>query len=227
MKPLKDKWLRIIGTPICGWVIAFGVWLWAPETHAASFSIHYLIIISVVAFSWYVCRFLLIRTRKKYPGFKESLKRFPISLVNYSGVILIVLVIQILVVNALNVYKSALGFEYSMKEYLISLITAYIVAGIYEALYFFEQWVDNEKAAERLKLEAMHSQLESLKNQVKPHFLFNSLNSLMALIDEDKFKAKKFLEELSRVYRYLLQSNEKELFPLRRNLTSARLTVSS
>ena len=214
MKSLKDKWLRIVGIPIASGIIAFGAWLWEPTTHAVPFILHFFIIAAVVLSSWHICRILLIRTRRKYPDFKESLKRLPISLVKYSAVLFCALGIQILFIDAFDVYKTKMGFQYWMKEYIISLVTAYIVAGIYEARYFFEQWVDNEKAAERLKIEAMHSQLESLKNQVKPHFLFNSLNSLMALIDEDKRKAKKFLQELSRVYRYLLQSNEKQLVSL-------------
>jgi LytS/YehU family sensor histidine kinase len=57
-------------------------------------------------------------------------------------------------------------------------------------------------------------QLDSLKNQVKPHFLFNSLNTLTALVEKDTTAAVTFIAQLSKVYRYLLQSNEKELILL-------------
>jgi LytS/YehU family sensor histidine kinase len=221
MKPLKDKWLQIIGTPVAALVAAGGSWLWEPATRNTSFLLHYSIMFLLVVVCWYFCRIFLIRTRQKYPGFKESFKRVPISLAIYSIIIFVVLGIHLLIVNTLNVYKVILGFEYWMKLYLFALFNCYMVAGIYETLYFFEQWVDSQKVTERLKLEAMHSQLESLKNQVKPHFLFNSLNSLMALIDEDQTKAKKFLQELSSVYRYLLQSNEKTLVTLSEELEFA------
>ena len=59
--------------------------------------------------------------------------------------------------------------------------------------------------AENLKKENLQSQLEGLKGQVNPHFLFNSLNSLSSLISEDPEKAEKFLDEMSKVYRYLLR----------------------
>ena len=60
----------------------------------------------------------------------------------------------------------------------------------------------------------MQSQLEGLKDQVNPHFLFNSLNSLSSLISEDPEKAEKFLDEMSKVYRYLLRTNEEGLTTL-------------
>lgn len=60
----------------------------------------------------------------------------------------------------------------------------------------------------------MQSQLESLKTQINPHFLFNNLNSLSSLITTDSEQAERFLDELSSVYRYLLQQNNRDLCPL-------------
>jgi two-component system LytT family sensor kinase len=65
-----------------------------------------------------------------------------------------------------------------------------------------------------LKKENLQSQLDSLKQQVNPHFLFNSLNTLSSLMRKDVNKAEKFLDELSKVYRYLLRNNEGELINL-------------
>lgn len=80
---------------------------------------------------------------------------------------------------------------------------------------------DGKKAtvlAEQLKRENLQTQLDSLKAQVNPHFLFNSLNSLSSLISEDAEKAEKFLDELSKVYRYLLRNNEDDLTTLAEEL---------
>jgi LytS/YehU family sensor histidine kinase len=57
----------------------------------------------------------------------------------------------------------------------------------------------------------MHSQLLGLKSQMNPHFLFNSLNSLSSLIQENSDKAEEFLDHMSKVYRYLLRNNEEKL----------------
>jgi LytS/YehU family sensor histidine kinase len=65
----------------------------------------------------------------------------------------------------------------------------------------------------------LQTQFDSLKGQVNPHFLFNSLNSLSSLISIDPQKAEQFVEELSSVYRYLLKSNERELNTLKEEIS--------
>ena len=89
---------------------------------------------------------------------------------------------------------------------------------LFEFIHQLKQWKQNIIAAERLRIENLQTQLDSLKKQVNPHFLFNSLNALLALIDEDSEKAGKFVQEMSQVYRYLLQTNEKPLITLRQEL---------
>jgi hypothetical protein len=93
-----------------------------------------------------------------------------------------------------------------------------LVAAFYEFLFYMEAWKKATQEAEELKKINLMIQLESLKNQVKPHFLFNSLNTLTALVEKDTNQAVKFISELAQVYRYLLQSNEKELIPLNQEL---------
>lgn len=93
-----------------------------------------------------------------------------------------------------------------------------LVAAFYELLFYMEAWKKATQEAEELKKINLMVQLESLKNQVKPHFLFNSLNTLTALVEKDAAKAVKFISELAQVYRYLLQSNEKELIALDQEL---------
>jgi hypothetical protein len=102
--------------------------------------------------------------------------------------------------------------------YVFGLFYTYLygllVAGFYELLFYMDAWQKANREAEELKKANLSSQLDSLKNQVKPHFLFNSLNTLTALVEKDTAQAVKFIAELSKVYRYLLQSNEKELISL-------------
>lgn len=89
-----------------------------------------------------------------------------------------------------------------------------LAASFHEAAAFYERWKKAAILTEQLKRENLQSQLDSLKAQVNPHFLFNSLNSLSSLISEDSEKAEKFLDELSKVYRYLLRNNEDHLTTL-------------
>jgi LytS/YehU family sensor histidine kinase len=75
---------------------------------------------------------------------------------------------------------------------------------------------------EQLKKEYMQSQLLGLKSQVNPHFLFNSLNSLSSLISENQQEAEKFLDEMSKVYRYLLRNSDDQLVTLDTELQFVR-----
>jgi LytS/YehU family sensor histidine kinase len=70
------------------------------------------------------------------------------------------------------------------------------------------------KENEQLSMANRQIRLQGLKSQVNPHFLFNSLNSLSSLVDEDEDKAEKFLDELSKVYRYMLRTEDDELVTL-------------
>jgi two-component system, LytTR family, sensor kinase len=93
-----------------------------------------------------------------------------------------------------------------------------IVLAIFVGIYLFQKWKIALLESEQLKRERLQTQLDSLKNQVNPHFLFNSLNSLSVLIEDDQPKAQRFVYELARVYRYLLQSDDKELTDVKSEL---------
>ncbi|GCC53011.1 hypothetical protein SanaruYs_32520 [Chryseotalea sanaruensis] len=79
---------------------------------------------------------------------------------------------------------------------------------------FLLQWRKSAVDAERYQKESMTATYESLKSQVNPHFLFNSLNALTNLVYEDQDKAAKFIKQLSEVYRYVLDTRDKELVPI-------------
>ena len=71
---------------------------------------------------------------------------------------------------------------------------------------------------EMLKQQSLQNELAALKNQVNPHFLFNSLNSLSLLVREDQNAAGKFINKLSFLYRYILQSKDHDMVPLKEEL---------
>lgn len=104
------------------------------------------------------------------------------------------------------------------------------IAYVYSAIIslFFYYFVERERSKKRLQAELLRSaklqkenfqaQLESLKNQVNPHFLFNSLNVLGSLIPKNPDKAVKFVEKLSDVYRSFLDHSPQMLVPLHKEL---------
>ncbi len=90
----------------------------------------------------------------------------------------------------------------------------FLVTAIIYAKSFFNEWRERVIQSETLKQEAIALQYQVMQNQVNPHFLFNSLNTLGSLIDIDSKKAKEFTRELSMYYRELLYFKDKDLIPL-------------
>lgn len=92
---------------------------------------------------------------------------------------------------------------------LVGIIITIVSESLWELMYIMDRY--KESAAEKEMMEMIHLKQEfnNLKQKVNPHFLFNSFNTLSSLIEEDEERAEKFLDELSKVYRYLLRNNEK------------------
>jgi two-component system LytT family sensor kinase len=86
------------------------------------------------------------------------------------------------------------------------------------AIFIFIQWQDSLKREQQLREENLIFQNETLKNQVNPHFLFNSLNTLSSLIATQPETADRFIERLSSIYRYILENSTKNKVPLQKEL---------
>jgi LytS/YehU family sensor histidine kinase len=102
----------------------------------------------------------------------------------------------------------------SLKYGIPAVIITFLIVSFISAHKFFISWRQLAVNEEKVKKEAVVSQYESLKNQVNPHFLFNSLNVLNTLIYKDQDEAAKFVKQLSNVYRYVLDVKDQELVSL-------------
>lgn len=99
-----------------------------------------------------------------------------------------------------------------------TLLISFIISLIFTAIGFFNAWKQSFVRAEKLKVEMMAYKYESLRNQINPHFLFNSLNVLSDLVYDDQALAVKFIRQMSDLFRYVLDSRDKELVPLKDEL---------
>jgi LytS/YehU family sensor histidine kinase len=119
-------------------------------------------------------------------------------------------------------YFNFLGYQLNENRYqwvlVVGLVLNIFTTFLHEGVSGFEKWKATLTETEQLKREYIQSCLLGLKSQVNPHFLFNSLNSLSSLIHEDEKKAEDFLNEMSKVYRYLLRNNEEKLVKLNTEL---------
>ncbi len=98
------------------------------------------------------------------------------------------------------------------KICLIVALTASVLILVVEfAIQIFQKWRQSLVEIERYKSQTMQAKLDNLKHQVNPHFLFNNMSVLTSLIYKDQDKAADFVQQLSKVYRYLLDQTSSEL----------------
>jgi sensor histidine kinase YesM len=127
--------------------------------------------------------------------------------------------ISTVVYTFLAMYLVTVAYERSFDISLPSGVLVSVLITIFISLFmhakaFLHNWRKAAIEAEKYQQESMAARYESLKNQVNPHFLFNSLNALSNLVYEDENKAAMFIDELAGVYRYVLETQDKDVVPV-------------
>jgi len=108
--------------------------------------------------------------------------------------------------------------KWSLRYSYIAILISFAISLIFTAVGFFQNWKDSLLEAERVRAEMLMYKYESLQNQINPHFLFNSFNVLSDLVYEDQQKAVDFIRQMSQLFRYVLDSRDKELVPIKEEL---------
>ena len=108
------------------------------------------------------------------------------------------------------------------ENYIVSSIFTFIILLIVHFIYLYKWYQENKLKEQKIIAGSASAQFESLKNQIDPHFLFNSLNVLSSLIEENPDAAQKFTTSLSKVYRYVLEQKDKDLVSVEEELKFAK-----
>ena len=109
--------------------------------------------------------------------------------------------------------------------YVIALLITIVVTVFFHAVYFYRSLQDKKVKEQKIIAGTASAKFDALKNQLDPHFLFNSLNVLTSLIEEDPDQAQKFTTSLSKVYRYVLEQKNKDLVSVDEELQFAKTYV--
>lgn len=153
-----------------------------------------------------------------YPSHRDTVKRVLL----FSSLNLLIVLLSITLICWVFDLLNILDYRFTVKTWLRGLMAGAICTIVNQAVYETEASYRRIKVsqleAEQLKKVQLQTQFDSLKEQVNPHFLFNSLNSLSSLIATNPNKAEAFVEEMSQVYRYLLRSNEEQLTTLQKEI---------
>lgn len=108
------------------------------------------------------------------------------------------------------------------SNYIVPSIVSFVVLLGIHALYFYKAYNENKVKEQKIIAGTASAKFESLKNQIDPHFLFNSLNVLSSLIEENPDNAQWFTISLSKIYRYVLEQKDKELVSVEEELAFAK-----
>src|SRR5258705_6503676 len=201
----------------------------------------YLSVLIITAAIWLGNRYILIWARNRYPKFEEVRKR----LIVQSAIMLVYTIVTnnllgyLLDVcglkehyegyNRFNVITNsdagavfsapaAMSINESINSNAAAVFCTLTVVAIYESIYFMNELKKSVEEKEMLKRESLRAQLNALKTQVNPHFLFNNLNTLSSIIPEDPKLAVDFVQQLSKVYRHILEVRDDQSIPLKEEL---------
>lgn len=201
---LNDRKWRIIGIPLLGLIIAIMINFESFVRLNRFFLLSALFSTLLTLTLWEGNRFIIVRMRRIFPDYNQTSKRLLAE-----AILAVAYVFAVTFLLDELYYKPVYNVSVLSTGFRISIIPTIIVYLVYEAVYFFEAWKMNVRKTESLMRENVQSQLDVLKNQLDPHFLFNSMNTLAALIDDENTSAQDYLERLSDVYRYVLVSRTK------------------
>jgi len=183
------------------------------------------LIITII--DWLIIRWILISLRKKYPDFKDDIKRILFFfLANVTTVLLVDQVVGHLIEYVYGLLGKNATYATQFQVLLPVIFLTIMIMAIYEAIYYYVRLKKSIREEEQTKQVMIQAQLDTLRNQAQPHFLFNSLNTLRDIIDYNtKEDAKDFVDNLSNVYRFILESGNTNLITVEKELKFAKAYV--
>ena len=222
---MNDKWVRILGVPLVAVLMQFVYDGAAAFDHGPAVLPHLGVALVITITLWEGTRGLLVLMRRLLPRYDQTARR-----------LLLQTMASLVFTFAATVFlrwafHAAFGIVLCSKDQiwhsvLLNLVPTLFVTSLYESAYFFGEWKKNIQRAEALARAGIQGELAALKSQLDPHFLFNSLNTLAALIDHTNAEAQEFVEQLADVYRYVLLSRDKTTVSLAEELAFVEAYVA-
>lgn len=210
----NDRWLMLAGIPIVAFIINVIMFPNQFSDDPSEFFYHCSTVgLIYTAVYWIIFRYVTAYFIEKYPSSKHIWQRIFIQFgLMILGYFFVKYVLGIFIEWLIpHIHE---GRTRHLPEVIGSFMAIFMIWAIYESIIFYTKLQKSIQEKEQLQKENIRSQLEGLKNQVNPHFLFNSLNTLTYLIPEDPDKAINFVQKLSKVYRYILEIRDKKIITI-------------
>lgn len=166
--------------------------------------------IGIAFIIWEGNRYLLFTLRSYFDWFNKPVRKLVVLVLAVSAYTIpmsaLLLVIWYKIFNA-----GIVNWDVLATTTLIITICVFFITHIYETVFLVREAESEKLKKEQLERARAEAELEALKNQIDPHFIFNSLNALSHLIEKDPVKARRFNDNMADVYRYILQNKAREL----------------
>ncbi len=214
---LKERYLRWTGIPILALIMAVIM----KHDDDQPFHEQFLISLMFTTIYWNGAYLIFMMYRGMYPDINQTARRLILTIITLTAFMIVGGIPVRLLADFIDLHELR-DWRVVLEHAPYSLLAALVVGSLYENAFFFDKWKSTIKQNEELKNQQVRTQFEVLQNQMSPHFLFNSLNALTTLIAESQDLAIEFTVKLSEVYRYILQTKDKELVKLSEELEFVR-----
>lgn len=212
---MNDRWFLLIGIPVLALVVLLPRGLLRVQSVTEVLGA-WLVSVGITTTFWLTGRALWRVLFRRFPRVEQTTRRlWALAFINTSVTALVTLGIGQLAARAQGGRLTPGAFLF---EFGLNMLPTIVIQLIYESWNLFQQWAENVRRAEQLQRAGVQSQLEALQSQLDPHFLFNSLNTLSALIEPENEPAQQFVEQLADVYRYVLLARAAPTVPLSEEL---------
>jgi two-component system, LytTR family, sensor kinase len=178
-----------------------------------------LTIFSITFISWEGNRLLEPLISRKIPPEKNKIRYFAGF---FAAGVIVSSVTTVAIVLLIGGVLHNYSWQQNVNPLKLNLIYASLINLFFHLLntilYFFREYKNKWAEAEELKRISAQAEVQLVKSQINPHFLFNNLNVLSGMLIKDNPEANHFVEEFSKVYRYILNNHDKELVELKSEL---------
>lgn len=219
----RGEWLaRALMPPLLAGAVLAGIYVSALFDEPPGFSLTMLAVIVTLVYALAeALRWLSRGLQRRWPWQQRFGRRLALSLL-LSAALLLALYVPAKLAEIAAGSNDTLEWPHLAFTLLVALAFGGGLALQQLVFDLLAEWRRSERAAEDARRQALRAELDALKAQLNPHFLFNSLNALHALIDQDPQRARELVLELSDVLRYVLREGAQDLVPLAQELDFVR-----
>jgi hypothetical protein len=215
---LNDIGFRLILIPFFGIAIPLvtGMFKGLSLDHW-KFKLSFVYSIGIALIIWQGNRYLLFTLRSYFNWFNQPVRKIIVLLISVTFYSIPVSVL--LLVGWYHLFGGGkVDFNVIFSATCIIMVCVIFITHVYETVFLVKESETEILRNEQLEKARMKAEIEALKNQIDPHFIFNSLNTLSFLIEDNPEKARHFNDCMADVYRYILQNKTRDLVLLREEI---------